>query len=106
MLAFEYVFASFSTNCSQIFHEMLYNKTIKCALHRSLTLTLFTQETLSAIGTEAHGLQRRLRDARCSVTAGVELAGAELAQPARVEWGALAKPVLRIAKRRHRGRRC
>lgn len=77
----------------------LYNKTIKCALHWSLTLTLFTQETLPAIGTEAHGLQRRLRDARCPVTAGVELAGTELAPPACVEWGALTKPVLRIAKR-------
>lgn len=32
------------------------------------------------------------------MTAGVELAGAELAQPACVEWGALTKPVLRIAK--------
>lgn len=77
----------------------IYNKTIKGALHWSLTLTLFTQETLPAIGAEAHGFQRWLRDARCSVTAGVELTGAELAQPARVERGALTKPVLRIAKR-------
>lgn len=75
-----------------------FNKTVKCFLHQSKTLTLFTQETLPAIGAEAHGLQRGLRDACRSVTAGVALASAELAQSARVEWAALAKPVLRIAK--------
>lgn len=80
------------------FATQAFNKIVKCALHQSATLTLFTQETLPAIGAEAHGLQWGLRDARCSMTAGVALASAELAQLARVEWAALAKPALRIAK--------
>lgn len=80
------------------FPAQAFSKTVKCVLLESVTLTLFTQETLPAIGAEAHGLQRRFRDARRSMTAGVALTSAELAQPACVEWAALAKPVLRIAK--------
>ena len=68
-----------------------------------VTLTFITQETLSSVGAEAYGLQWRLWDACGSVTAGVTLASAELAQPARVERGAVAEPVLSIAKRVDRG---
>lgn len=68
-----------------------------------VTLTFITQQTLSSIGAEAYGLQWRLWDACGSVTAGVALTSAELAQPACVERGALAKPVLSITKRVDRG---
>lgn len=61
------------------------------------TLTFVAQQTLPSVRAEAHGLQRRLGDARGSVTAGVALAAAELAQPASVERGALAEPVLAVA---------
>lgn len=80
------------------FAAQVFNKTVKCVLYQFVTLTLFAQETLSAIGAEAHGLQRGLWDACRSMTAGVALTRAELAQPSHVEWAALAKPVLCIAK--------
>lgn len=63
----------------------------------AFSLTFVAQQTLPSVRAEAHGLQRRLGDARGSVTAGVALAGAELAQPAGVERGALAEPVLAVA---------
>lgn len=65
------------------------------------TLTLVAQQPLPSVRAEAHGLQRRLGDARGSVTAGVALTGAELAQAAGVEWSALAEPVLAVAAGRH-----
>lgn len=64
-----------------------------------VTLTLVTQQPLSSVGAETHGLQWRLWDACGSVTAGVALTGVELAQPACVERGALTEPVLSITKR-------
>ncbi len=54
---------------------------------------------MSSVGAETHGLQWRLWDACGPVTAGVALAGVELAQPACVERGALAEPVLGVTKR-------
>lgn len=68
----------------------------------AVPLTLVTQQTLSAIGAEAHGLQWRLWDACGSVTAGVSLASIELAQCTGVERGTLTEPVLGITGCVHR----
>lgn len=65
------------------------------------TLTFFTQQTLSSVRAETYSLQWRLWDASGSMTAGVALAGSELAQTACVERGALTEPVLSITKHVH-----